>query len=256
MGIVLAGSSLGGVIWPIAIDKLLKSPRIGFSWTMRIVGFIMIPCLAFSCITARSPEVPSESVENANRSRRSTSSNVVKEEKDAKRKTEVIALLHKPEMQLLCLAMFITYFGMFSPFFYTTSYAAEKGFPSSFGFYTVSTVNGASFFGRILPGIVADKYGKFNSCIISTLMAGIVALCWTRVESRAGLGVWAAAYGFASGVIIYKRCYLDYTDQEIGYLITSTSMRCSSCYSLYAGSGYWYCHWINRIIVTIQPTET
>jgi predicted MFS family arabinose efflux permease len=221
---------------------------------MRIVGFIMIPCLAFSCVTARSPKVPRKYVENANPSQRLTCDNAINETKDRKRKTEVIALLHKPEMQLLCLAMFITYFGMFSPFFYTTSYAADKNFPSSFGFYTVSIVNGASFFGRILPGIVADKYGKFNCCIISTLVAGIVAPCWSKVESMAGLGVWAAAYGFASGVSIYQHCHLECTDQKIGYPITSTSMRCPSCYYLYAGSGNRYCYWINRNIVSLQPT--
>jgi MFS family permease len=200
MGIVLAGSSLGGVIWPIAIDKLLKSPDIGFSWTMRIVGFIMIPCLSFSCVAARSPNTPDAKLESGDRSRSLTNDNAITQTKDTNRKAEAIALYRKPEMQLLCIAMFITYFGMFSPFFYTTSYAVEKGFPSSFGFYTVSIVNGASIFGRILPGVVADKYGKFNCCIISTLVAGIVALCWTRVESVAGLGIWSAAYGFASGV--------------------------------------------------------
>lgn len=110
--------------------------------------------------------------------------------------------------------MFITYFGMFSPFFYSTSYAVEKGFSTSFGFYTLSIVKGASFFGRILPGIVADKYGKFNCCVLSTLVAGIVALCWTKVESVAGLGVWSAAYGFASGVSLIQSYGLEYTDQD------------------------------------------
>jgi predicted MFS family arabinose efflux permease len=129
-----------------------------------------------------------------------TSDDAVTQQKDINRKAEVTALFRKPEMRLLCFAMFMIYFGMFSPFFYTPSYATAKGVSSSFAFYTVSIVNGASFFGRILPGIIADKYGKFNCCVVCTLLAGIVALCWTRVESVAGLGVWAAAYGFASGV--------------------------------------------------------
>lgn len=202
MGIVLAGSSLGGVIWPIAVDKLLKIPDVGFPWTMRIVGFIMIPCLSFSCMAAKPPMMPNATVEDMDHRRGSSTDHAIPQTKDTIRKTEAIALLRKPEMQLLCGAMFTTYFGMFSPFFYTTSFAVDKGFPSSFGFYTVSIVNGASFFGRILPGIVADKYGKFNCCIVSTLVAGLVALCWTRVESVAGLGIWSAAYGFASGVCI------------------------------------------------------
>ncbi|KAJ5633209.1 hypothetical protein N7490_009548 [Penicillium lividum] len=185
MGIVLAGSSLGGIIWPVAIEQLLKNPRIGFPWTMRIVGFIMIPLLLFSCIVCKSPpkvQVPLHF--------------------DPEDTANAIALFRQPSMQLLCLAMFITYFGMFSPFFYTTSYAVEKGFSTSLAFYTVSIVNGASFFGRIIPGIIADKFGRFNCCIVSILSASVIAFCWTTVDSVPGLVIWCAAYGFASGGIL------------------------------------------------------
>ncbi|KAJ5834202.1 Major facilitator superfamily domain general substrate transporter [Penicillium robsamsonii] len=202
MGIVLAGSSLGGVIWPIAIDKLINAPHIGFPWTMRIVGFIMIPCLIFSCAVAKSPMTPTTNVESRNLKRESDENTIEEKDKSQSHIAETVALLRKPSLQLLCLAMFTTFFGMFSPFFYTTSYAVEKGFSTSLAFYTVSIVNGASFFGRVLPGIVADKYGKFNCCIIATISAGVVALCWTKVTSVAGLVIWSAAYGFASGGIL------------------------------------------------------
>lgn len=197
LGIVLAGSSLGGVIWPIAINKLLNAKGVGFPWTMRIVGFIMIPCFGFACLVAKlPPAVAPADGEQKDKDGGETAPPV----KEVDRKAEAVTLFKKPALQLLSLAMFITYFGMFSPFFYTTSYAVAKGFPSSFAFYTVSIVNGASFFGRVIPGIVADKYGKFNCCIVATLLSGLIALCWTKVDSVAGLGVWSAAYGFASGV--------------------------------------------------------
>ncbi|KAJ5774890.1 hypothetical protein N7457_009786 [Penicillium paradoxum] len=195
MGIVLAGSSLGGVIWPIALDKAIKNPKIGFPWTMRIVGFVMIPCFLFSCVSAKSPIAPVSNAENEENATEPKS-------KPPNHKAEALDLLRKPSLQLLCLAMFITYFGMFSPFFYTTSYAVDQGFSTSLAFYTVSIVNGASFFGRIVPGIVADKYGKFNCCILANIFAGIIALCWTKVTSVAGLVIWSAAYGFASGGIL------------------------------------------------------
>lgn len=200
MGIVLAGSSLGGVIWPVAIDRLINKPKIGFPWTMRIVGFIMIPCFIFSCAVAKSPNTPAINLESRDSNQKSDEDTAEQKDKPQSHKAEAMALFRKPSLQLLCLAMFITYFGMFSPFFYTTSYAVEKGFSTSLAFYTVSIVNGASFFGRVLPGIVADKYGKFNCCIIATISAGVVALCWTKVTSVAGLVIWSAAYGFASGV--------------------------------------------------------
>jgi predicted MFS family arabinose efflux permease len=197
LGIVLAGSSLGGVIWPIAIDKLLKASGVGFPWTMRIVGFIMIPCFGFACLVAKEPPTVANKIGEKKAEDGPDGASPVKQ---IDRKVEAVALFKKPALQLLSLAMFVTYFGMFSPFFYTTSYAVSKGFSSSFAFYTVSIVNGASFFGRVVPGFVADKYGKFNCVIVSTLLAGLIALCWTKVDSVAGLGVWSAAYGFASGV--------------------------------------------------------
>ena len=47
MGIVVAGSSVGGVVLPIALNKMLLS-NLGFGWTVRIIGFmnlaIMLPC--------------------------------------------------------------------------------------------------------------------------------------------------------------------------------------------------------------------
>ncbi|CAI7576974.1 uncharacterized protein N7487_004002 [Penicillium crustosum] len=202
MGIVLAGSSLGGIIWPIAIDRLINKPNIGFPWTMRIVGFIMIPCFIFSCVAAKSPDTPKTNVESRDSSQQSDGNTIEQKDIQQSHKAEALALVRKPSLQLLCLAVFIIYFGMFSPFFYTTSYAVEKGFSTSLAFYTVSIVNGASFPGRVLPGIVADKYGKFNCCIIATISAGIIALCWTKVTSVAGLVIWCAAYGFASGGIL------------------------------------------------------
>lgn len=211
MGIVLAGSSLGGVIWPIAIDQLLKKPNIGFPWTMRIVGFIMIPLLLFSCIVCRSPPKPiatdHAATEGSIASNDNDNTQTLTQEKPVDRKAEILALYRQPSLQLLCLAMFITYFGMFSPFFYTTSYAVEKGFSSSLAFYTVSIINGASFPGRIVPGLFADKFGKFNCCIIVTLSAGLVSLCWTKAQSVAGLVIWSAAYGFASGVRVHEPDY-------------------------------------------------
>jgi len=190
VGMVIAGSSLGGVIWPIVVHELLQKPNIRFGWTMRIVGFIMLPILGVSCISARPPE-SSESTDKENRNNQKKSAQKID-----------WSILRNPVLHLTCLAFFIIYFGMFAPFFFTTSYAISKGFSSNLSFYSISILNGASLFGRIIPGIVADRYGKFNCCILATGFSGIIALCWTSVESVAGLVVFAAAYGFSSGVSI------------------------------------------------------
>jgi MFS family permease len=195
-GFVVAGSSLGGIIWPIVIDRLLNTTSIGFPWTMRIIGFVMIPCLVFSCVAAKSPEsVVQQKDLEAPETQPSTEKDP-KHDRNAARK----ALYMQYSMQLTCLAMFVTYFGLFAPIFYLPSFATDQGFSTTLAFYTASIVNGASFVGRILPGFVADKYGKFNCCIVAMVLSGITILCWTKATSVAGLVIWSVAYGFASGV--------------------------------------------------------
>ncbi|KAL4909553.1 hypothetical protein BDW74DRAFT_174755 [Aspergillus multicolor] len=192
IGIVIAGSSLGGIVWPIAINELLKKENIGFGWTMRIIGFIMIPLLCATCILCRpapgqiqasSPESPPD-------------------EKPSEKRRLDFSLLKKPTMRLLSLAFFFVYFGMFGPIFFITSYAVNIGLSTNLAFYLVSILNGASLFGRILPGMLADTYGRFNCCIAFTFISGMIAMCWTKATSVAGTVVFSAAYGFTSGAIL------------------------------------------------------
>lgn len=52
MGIVTSGSSLGGIVLPILVDHLV--PTIGFGWTMRTCGFLMMGLLVVTNVTVRS----------------------------------------------------------------------------------------------------------------------------------------------------------------------------------------------------------
>lgn len=242
MGIVIAGSSLGGVIWPIVIRELLQKPNIGFPWTMRISGFIMLPLLLISCVCCRPAPAPQPTNEDQPAS--------TSKEPKTPPKTD-LSILKQPKMQLTCLSFFFIYFGMFSPFFFTTSYGIKMGFSDDLSFYTVSIVNGASFFGRILPGIVADKYGKFNCCIVATCFAGIIALCWTKATSVAGLVVWSAAYGFASGVSpsLSFLGLLGSILTCLGYLVPAASLRSPGCYVSDPWTGHRSCYGLYFLIV-------
>ncbi|KAI4835305.1 MFS monocarboxylate transporter, partial [Aureobasidium sp. EXF-8845] len=189
MGIVVAGSSTGGVIWPIVLDQLLNHTNLGFGWTIRIVAFVMLPLLVLSCLFIRAPPAvvspPDEKVQVPT----------------SKPKTD-LSIIKKPAFILCCAGMAVANLGMFSPLFYVSSYAASLNMSTSFSFYLLSIVNGASFFGRILPGILADRYGCFNLLFLSALTSSVVAFCWTGATTIAGVTIWSVAYGFASGAIM------------------------------------------------------
>jgi MFS family permease len=52
LGVVISGSSIGGVVIPIALSKMLNS-SLGFGWSVRVIGFLIMPFMAFACVTLK-----------------------------------------------------------------------------------------------------------------------------------------------------------------------------------------------------------
>ncbi|TEY71489.1 hypothetical protein BOTCAL_0092g00230 [Botryotinia calthae] len=159
LGIVVSGSSLGGVMWSIALNRLLT--EVGFGWAVRIVAFIQLPLLITGCLSVRNPV-----------------------------------------LILLALGLFLVYFGLFTPFFYIEPWALSLRLDSNFAFCTVSIVNAASLFGRIIPGLLADRLGCYNIAVVAAISSGLVCTCMIKATSVAGITMFSLAYGFASGAII------------------------------------------------------
>jgi MFS family permease len=57
MGIITAGSALGGILYPVILDQLLNHSTIGFGWTQRIVAFIGLFMGIIAVVTIK-PGVP------------------------------------------------------------------------------------------------------------------------------------------------------------------------------------------------------
>lgn len=58
MGLVVAGSSLGGVIFPIMFIHLI--PQLGFAWAMRICAFLILALLIWANVAVRSRVPPTK----------------------------------------------------------------------------------------------------------------------------------------------------------------------------------------------------
>ena len=46
LGVVVAGSSVGAVVFPIAMSKMLNASSLGFGWSVRVIAFLTMPLLA------------------------------------------------------------------------------------------------------------------------------------------------------------------------------------------------------------------
>lgn len=56
VGLAAAGSSIGGVVYPIVFYRL--QPAIGFAWTTRVLGFLELATLGVSCAVLRIRVLP------------------------------------------------------------------------------------------------------------------------------------------------------------------------------------------------------
>lgn len=177
LGIMASGSSLAGVVLPIMMDHLIK--QIGFPWTIRIIGFIFLALLSISCLTikARFPPKPRPFVLQ-----------------------EYLDTFKDTKMVLTVLSGFFFMWGMFLPFNYILLQAKAAGMNPTLIPYLLPILNAISIFGRILPGIAADKLGRFNVMIVIVAASAVFVLgIWIPVKSTAGIVTFAALFGFSSG---------------------------------------------------------
>lgn len=178
LGIVISGSSFGGVIIPIALSKMLNGSSLGFGWSVRVIGFLILPFMTFACLAVKARLPP-----------RTTN-------------FWISAAFKDPKFDLVILAMFFMFTGMLTPLFYMPSYAVSRGMNATLAGYMLAIINAASTFGRVIPGVLADKYGRINVFALGGVMTGIVGFCMNSATSNAGLIVYSIVFGFASGTII------------------------------------------------------
>ncbi|KAK2812412.1 hypothetical protein FQN50_001413 [Emmonsiellopsis sp. PD_5] len=178
LGVTVAGSSVGGIIFPMAFSKMLNGSSLGFGTSVRIIGFVMILLLAISCVTVKARLPP----------RRTT--------------LFIGGALKDPKFICITLAMLFMFMAIFTPLFFIPTYAVSRGMDATLASYLLAIVNAASVFGRVIPGILADKFGRLNVFAAGGISTGIVILCFNLAESTAALVVYSIAIGFTSGTVI------------------------------------------------------
>ncbi|KAI6043379.1 MFS general substrate transporter [Pisolithus marmoratus] len=178
LGIVSIGSSLGGTLFPIAAQNLI--PHVGFKWTVRAFGFIMLVALGIAnlAIDRRLPPV------------------------DVKGGLLNLSAFRNPAYTLYCVSGIVCSLGLFTMLTYLPVSAAAVGVSTNFSFYLVAIANAASGFGRLSAGKLADHIGPLNAMIPFVSLAGILTFIWPYVSSQEALIGISLMYGFASGTFI------------------------------------------------------
>ncbi|KAF9048047.1 MFS general substrate transporter [Hymenopellis radicata] len=178
IGCVAAGASVGGIIFPIMIHRLI--PKIGFGWTIRIIGFIALFCYSIGVLTihARRPTKPLPPL------------------------TQLLdfgAFKH-PTYTFLAIGSWISIFSSLNPFFYVGLYGTVAFGESNLTPYYLAVLCATSIVGRVGPGLIADRLGRYNVICVGTCISSVLILAvWYTSSTEGSLVAFAALYGFTSG---------------------------------------------------------
>ncbi|OTB00350.1 hypothetical protein M426DRAFT_324392 [Hypoxylon sp. CI-4A] len=180
LGLMVSGSSLGGVVLPIMMNHLI--PKIGFPWTMRTLAFMFLAMCSFACVTVKSRLPPRKKPFNVE---------------------DYTRPFREPAYVCIICGGFFFFWGMFLPFNYIQLQAQEQGIDASIIPYLLPILNAVSILGRILPGFLGDKFGRFNVMISISGLSGVITLAlWVPGKSTAATVVYGAVFGFSSGGFI------------------------------------------------------
>ncbi|OAA44195.1 Major facilitator superfamily domain, general substrate transporter [Metarhizium rileyi] len=189
-GVATTAGGVGGIVFPLLLQFLLGDEEgVGFGWSCRILGFILLGLCTLANLLIRTRLPPLA---------------VGPDDGDKKKRNSVwpdFSIFRDRRYALSALGIFFMEFGLFVPLTYIVSYATAHGLGTSDSFMVLSLLNAGSVFGRFLPGFLADKIGRFNVIIlaISLCVATLLGLWLPAGSSKATIIAFCVLFGFASG---------------------------------------------------------
>ncbi|KAL3472181.1 major facilitator superfamily domain-containing protein [Aspergillus californicus] len=179
-GIAVTSGGIGGIIMPQIFNALAEEA--GFGWAVRTLGFICLLFCGLGTILQRS-----------RLGRNKTS-----------RKTIDPRVMLEGPFALTAVAIIFADVGATIPLTYLTSYARAQGMSTDQSYTLMSILNALSIVGRLMPGYAADRYGRFNTMVVTTAVAAVLTLAlWLKSGTNHGAIIsYAALFGFWSGSAI------------------------------------------------------
>ena len=177
-GIAAGGGAFGGIVFPLLLQSLI--PKVGFAWSTRIMGFIILfLCIIMNLLLkSRLPKSQLASSPHPD-----------------------FRILARPAFLWTVIGVFLLEWALFIPLTYITSYSLKEHYKTAFAYQILPIINVGSIFGRWLPGFYSDIIGRYNTClvVVAATIFSVLAIWLPFGSHTAGLVIFALLFGFASG---------------------------------------------------------
>ncbi|KAL7786644.1 major facilitator superfamily domain-containing protein [Trichoderma ceciliae] len=203
LGIALSGSSVGGIFWPIIINKLFTV--VDAPWVHRIIALISVPVLLVACFLVK---------ERKDAAGHDTEGHRVKSSEKSIRKA-----VFEWRFFALCLSLFFIYGGMLIPFYYIPLFAIEHGVGSTMANNLLAIGYAGSVVGRVGSGWIADRFGRFNVLFVMGVLTAAITFCWVTMTSLRAMIAFAVLFGlFSGGLIPLGSACVAQTTPDMGHI--------------------------------------
>ncbi|KAG2154110.1 major facilitator superfamily domain-containing protein [Suillus clintonianus] len=177
MAISAVGTPLGSIVFPVAAQNLI--PSIGFKWTVRVFGFIIIATLGTANILMKR-RLPPVNVRGG---------------------LFNLKAFRNRAYTMYCMSGIMIVLGLYTELTYISVSAVAIGVSKDFSFYILAIANAASTL-RVSLGLIADKIGALNTMAVLTALAGIMTIAWPFAKNESQLIAITAFYGFSTGAYV------------------------------------------------------
>lgn len=195
-GILSTGSSLGGVVFPILLSRLIDT--VGYGWAMRTSAFVILALLTVANLTLRTRQAPTG-------------------------RSLPPGHMWRPFREipfvLLLVGLFLVPFGLYIPINYLPVASIGTGMSKDLAQNLVAFYNAAryaqhrfcrrnsltspSLIGRFSSGFLSDRAGRFNVFITACYISGILILAmWVPARNDAVAIAFSVLFGIFSGAYI------------------------------------------------------
>ncbi|KAI2626760.1 MFS general substrate transporter [Hypoxylon sp. NC1633] len=176
IALITSGGATGGTIFPVIAQQL--SSRIGFPWTMRVMGFVVMFNVAIMLVLARTrlPPRPRGPL------------------------VEWAAFKELP-YAFYTAGAFCLLWGVYLVYNYINHYGrVVLGMDENSSLNTLLIANAVGVPGRIIPALVSDAYlGPFRTLVPLAIGSGVLYFGWIGVQDPASLYVFAVLAGLVNG---------------------------------------------------------
>ncbi|KZV66537.1 MFS general substrate transporter [Peniophora sp. CONT] len=178
LAIVALGSSTGGTVMPIAFGRLVN--EVGFKWTMRILGFVLILTLGTANMTLRRRLPPVK----------------------AHGGLFNFAQFKNLAFTFYTIAGFVCFLGLYTLLTYVQASAPGQGVDPKLVPYILALGNTGSAVGRLSTGILGDRFGIMNVMLPFTVFAALFTYIWPFIHGTGPIVAITMLYGVSSGAFV------------------------------------------------------